>query len=323
MQLIHPGPEEAMLCLRAVRSVVTRAEGIPPASRAMMTAAQRSVLHTDADLDALAPITPAELAAGISTPGLGDQVIQAMLLGVLADGEPDPACAARAEAFAAALGVGMPGLRTVRLLCEHQMLLFRLDFFRRSNIKDMIIDQYKHHGGIQGVVQGLLGMRGFREDLELARRYNALGDLPADTLGYAFFRHYRDNGFALPGERTGFPEGAVYHDMTHVLSGYGTTVEGETCVGGFTAGYRKVNPFYVLLLPTLSFSTGINVTAANQPHVTATLANPGVAAGFIQAIERGARVNTDLSANWDYWPLVELPLAEARARLDIPPLDTD
>jgi hypothetical protein len=35
MRLIHPGPEEAMLCLRAVRSVVARAEGIPPASRAI------------------------------------------------------------------------------------------------------------------------------------------------------------------------------------------------------------------------------------------------------------------------------------------------
>jgi len=323
MQLIHPGPEEAMLCLRAMHSVVTRAEGIPPAARAMMSAAQHLVLQTDADLDALAPITPAELTAGLSTPGLGDQLVQAMLLGVIADGEPDPACEARAEAFAEALGASVPGLRTVRLLCEQHMLLFRLDFMRRSNFRDMIADQYRHHGGVQGVVQGLLGMRGFREDPELARRYVALGDLPEDTLGYAFFRHYRDNGFPLPGERGGFPEAATYHDMTHILAGYGTTVEGETLVGGFTAGYKKVNPFYVLLLPTLNFSTGVNMTPSNQPHVTATLANPGVATGFIQAIERGARVNTDLSANWNYWPLVELPLAEARARLGITPFDAD
>jgi hypothetical protein len=54
-----------------------------------------------------------------------------------------------------------------------------------------------------------------------------------------------------------------------------------------------------------------------------SLANPGVAAGFIRAIERDARANTDLSANWDYWPPVELPLAEMRARLDTPPLDTN
>jgi hypothetical protein len=62
------------------------------------------------------------------------------------------------------------------------------------------------------------------------------------------------------------------------------------------------------------------MTPSDQPHVSATLANPGVVAGFIQAIERGARFSTDL---WDYWPLVEPPLAEARARLDIPPLDTN
>jgi len=101
MQLIYPGPEEAMLCLRAVRSVVARAEGIPPAAQAMMTAAQRLILRTDADLDTLPPITPAEVAAGIVTPGLGDQVVQAMLLGVIADGEPDPACEARGEAYRA------------------------------------------------------------------------------------------------------------------------------------------------------------------------------------------------------------------------------
>jgi hypothetical protein len=323
MLLIHPEPDEGLLCLRAVRTAVSRANGIPAAARAMMVAAQQVLLNLEVDLDTLPTITPTELADGMHTPGLADQVIQAMLLGILADGMPQPDCEKRVEVFAAALGVSLPGLRTVRLLCEQHLLLFRLDFLRRSNFKDMFLDQYRYHGGIRGVVEGILGLRGLREDPELARRYRALGDLREDTLGYAFFRHYRENGFALPGEKTGFPEGAVYHDMTHVLSGYDTSVDGETKVGGFTAGYRRVNPFYVLLLPTLSFSTGINVTLADQPLVSATLAHPGLAADFIHAIERGSRVNTDLSANWDYWPLVALPLDEARARLDIAPLDTN
>jgi len=317
MNLIHPGPEEGMLCLRAVRTAVERANGIPPAARAMMTAAQQVLLNLDADLDTLPTITPAQLAAGLKTPGLAEQVVQAMLLGVLADGEPVPECEARVEACAKALGVDIPGLRTVRLLCEHHMALFRLDFLRRSNFRDMIRDQYQHHGGTMGVVHGIMGMRGLREDPELARRYQPLRDLPEDTLGGAFVQFYKANGFSLPGERGGFPEGAVYHDLTHVLSGYGATPEGETMVGGFTAGYKRVNPFYVLLLPTLTFSTGINMTPSNQPRVTATLAQPGVAEGFIKAVERGGRVNTDLSNNWDYWPYLELPLAEARARLNI------
>jgi len=317
MNLIHPGPEEGMLCLRAVRTAVARPDGIPPAARAMMTAAKQTLLSLDADLDTLPTIAPAELAAGVHTPGLAEQVVQAMLLGILADGDPAPECEARVEGFAKALGVDIPGLHTVRLLCEHYMALFRLDFLRRSNFRDMVRDQYQHHGGVMGVVHGLLGVRGLREDTELARRYQALGELPEDTLGHAFFHHYRTNGFPLPGERGGFPEGAVYHDMTHVLSGYGATPEGETMVGGFTAGYKRVNPFYVLLLPTLIFSTGINVSPSPQPYVTATLAQPGVAEGFIKAVERGGRMNTDLSASWNYWPLVELPLAEARARLNI------
>jgi hypothetical protein len=317
MQLIHPGPEEALLCLRAVRTTVAREGLVPPAARALMTAAQRAILNTDVDLDALAPIAPAELVAGLKTPGLADQVVQAMLIGVLADGEPDPACEARAEAFATALGVAAPALRTVRLLCEQHLLLFRLDFLRRSHFKDMLVDQFRNHGGLGGLAKGILGLRGLYRDPALADRYAALGTLPSDTLGYAYFHHIRDNGFGFPGEPGSLPEGAVYHDLTHVLSGYGITPAGETCVGGFTSGYKKVNPFYVLLVPALTFGAGLNVTPSPQPTMHGILAEPGVAAEFIRAVERGSRVNADLSDNWDFWPLLPLPIDEARAGLGI------
>jgi hypothetical protein len=122
-QLIHPGPEEAMLCLRAMRSVIARADGVPPASRAIMEAAKHAVLNIEADIDTLPAITPAELAAGLHTPGLAEQFVQAMLINVLADGMPDPECMARVEAFAAALGVAPPALHTARLLCEQHMIL--------------------------------------------------------------------------------------------------------------------------------------------------------------------------------------------------------
>lgn len=317
MQLIHPGPDEALLCLRAVRTVVARDGGVPAAARALMTAAQQAILDTDVDLDALTPIAPADLASGLTTAGLGDQVVQAMLIGMLADGEPDPASEARARDFAAALGVSTPALQTVRLLCEQHMLLFRLDFLRRSHFKDMFIDQYRHHGGFSGLAKGVLGLRGLYRDPDLAARYDGLGKLPPDTLGHAYFHHIRDNGFGFPGEPGSLPEGAVYHDMTHVLSGYGTTPAGETCVGGFTAGYKKANPFYVLLVPALTFGTGVNVTPNPQPTMTAILAEPGVADEFINSVERGGRVNTDLSVSWDFWPFMPLPIDEARARLGI------
>jgi hypothetical protein len=319
IQLVYPGPEEALLCLRAMRTVVARADGVPPASRALMEAAKGAILKIDADIDALPPITPAELAAGVHTPGLAEQLVQAMLVNVLADGMPDPECMARVETFAAALGVAPPALRTIRLFCEKHMILFRLDFMRRSHIKDIFVDQYRHHGGIRGVAEALLGLRGLREDPEVARRYIALGNLPADTFGYAYFHHCRDQGFAFPGEPNGFPESGAYHDMSHVLAGYGTAAEEEMLVAAFQAGYKQLNPFYLILFVVLTFGTGVNVTPVAQPQITSLLATPGLAARFIRAVERGSQVNTDLTDGWDYWPILQLPLAEARRRLNVMP----
>ncbi len=96
------------------------------------------------------------------------------------------------------------------------------------------------------------------------------------------------------------------------------TPAGETWVGGFTAGYKKTNPFYVLLVPALTSGTGVGMTPNPISRaITGILAEPGVAARFIEANERGGRVNTDLSVDWDFWPLTPLSLAAARAQLGI------
>ncbi|MDE1986814.1 MAG: hypothetical protein KGJ28_09765 [Alphaproteobacteria bacterium] len=319
MQLIHPRDDEALTCLRAMRSVTAGEGPLTPAVRAMMGAAQRLLMATDVDLDTLAPVAPDELARKIATPGLADQLVGALIVGVLAEGEPDPAAFARLEACAAALGVATPALRTVRLLVEREMLLCRLDFLRRSHVVDMVKDAYRHHGGILGAAAAMLGQRGLVEDKALAERFTALERLPAGTLGHAYFVHCRSHGFAFPGERGGFPISGAYHDMVHVLSGYGTAPEEELLVGGFTAGFKRSNPFSMILLVALLWGAGVNLLPVSQPHITGTLARDDNAEKFIRAIERGSRVNTDLSDNWDFWPVLPLPLEDARRRLGIMP----
>jgi len=37
------------------------------------------------------------------------------------------------------------------------------------------------------------------------------------------------------------------------------------------------------------------------------------------AIHRGAQCNVDLTHQWNFWPLMTLPLAEARARIGLLP----
>lgn len=320
MDLITPPPEVAAVGLRAMKMVCAAGpNGFGTAARNLLGAAQTHLLKTALSLDGLEPITPPALAAAFPPGALRAQFAQAMLMASLVDGEPTPAQMDLVAAFAGALGVDAPGLATIRRLADHHMLIFRLDFMRRSHLADMLKDQYKHHGGVIGVVRAILGLRGFVEDPGMAERYRALGTLPAGTLGHSLYTHYREHGFALPGEKGGFPEAGVYHDFTHVLGGYDTTPAGETLVGGITAGFKKGNPLFVVLFTFLNFGAGVNMTPAEQLHIAGILATPGLADQFFRAHARGQAMTVDLSDNWDFWPYMPLPIDEARARLGIPP----
>ncbi len=318
MRLQKPTGEEAEAGLRAIRTCFDTMGGPGPAASQTIAAAQGFLLHTDLDLAGLEPISPAGLAAAMTREEIRHQFVQGLVVLGIADGPPDPAYYAKVAAFAAALGVKSWELGMVRDRAEHHMLMFRLDLLRRIHIRDIFVDQVKQHG-VGGLVKGIGGLTGLLESPEIAARYHALEKLPEDRLGHAFWRHYQANGFAFPGEKGGFPEAGVYHDFTHVLSGYGTKPAGEVLVGTFTSGYRRHNALFTILFVQFSFGAGINVTPVDQPDVHSTLALPGLAERFFEALERGSQLNTDLSDNWDFWPYVELPLDEARAKLNVPP----
>ncbi len=318
MRLLKPSPVQAAVGLRAMRAVALAGGDLGPAAKAMIAAAQRNLLGTDLDFDTLKPATPEELAAHFGDPALAQQIIQGMVLLAIADDRPAPERLARISAFAKALRVDEPGLVAVRRLAERHLLLFKIDFYRRSHVTGAFREQYRRQG-LVGVVKGIAGLRGMIEDRALAQRYQALGELPPDSLGRAFHDHYRRNGFAFPGEKTGFPEAGVFHDFTHVLSGYGTGPDGEVQVGAFQAGYMKSNPYFVLLFVTLTFGAGLNVTPVPQPEYHSTLAMEGLADRFFEALERGSKVERDLSRDWNHWNWVKKPLDLARRDLGIEP----
>jgi hypothetical protein len=318
MQILHPNTDEARLALRAMSQVAAATAPNPPARR-LMEAAQRHLLGTAYDLDALEPITPEELARGYPDPALRRQLVQGMVVASIANGAPAPAQFEVVRRFAAALAVDAPEVETIRRLADGQMLLFRLDFYRHSHLRHAVEDQLRHHGGLPGLVKGLLGQRGHVEDEAVAAPYRALERLPEGTLGRTFFQHCRSHGFSFPGEKGGFPEGIIYHDLTHVLSGYGTDPTGEMLICGFQAGYMRRDTAYMALFGLLTFTAGVNVTPLPQQRSVGLLGEGELAERFLEAVERGARMNTDLSDNWDFWPLVGLPIDEVRERLGIAP----
>ena len=156
------------------------------------------------------------------------------------------------------------------------------------------------------------------EDPALAKRYRAWEKLPEGTLGRALIDFYNNNGFSVPGERNGFPETGLYHDFCHVLGGYGTDPEGEVQVASFSAGFTRERPFYTMLFAVLTFSAGVNMRPSAEGFTTVgVLGKPGMAERVFAALERGSKVNTDLSDKWDYWSCIELPVDEVRRKLNI------
>jgi hypothetical protein len=318
MRLLQPDPAAALLGLRAMKTMAGAAGAIGPSQRALMDAARRVVLRIDADIDSLAPITPVELAAGFPSPELRRQFVNGMLVVALADGVPARETVTQVEAFAKALQVSTPELHDLRLLAENHMLVFKLDVLRRSQIGDIMKNELEQKGPL-GLAKSVLVLRGVIEDKALAARYRAWEKLPADTLGHSLVAFYAKNGFSLPGERGGFPEAGLYHDFSHVLGGYDTDPEGEVQVASFSAGYKRATPFYLVMFALLIYSTGVNVRPAPGYTTVGVLGKPGMAERMFAAMERGAKVNTDLSDKWDYWPYVEMPLDEVRKRLNVVP----
>jgi hypothetical protein len=319
MRLLQPDPAAALLGLRAMKTVASATGPMSPVRRTLLDAARRVILKIDADIDSLAPITPAEFAAGFTSPELREQFTNGMLVMVLSDGVPPRGMVAEVEAFANAIGVSTPALTDLRLLAERHMTIFKIDFLRRSQIADIMKNQLEQKGPL-GLAKAVLTMRGVMEDPALAARYRAWKDLPEGTLGRSLVEFYARNGFSLPGERKGFPEAGLYHDLCHVLGGYGTDPEGEVQVAAFTAGFKKERPIFIMLFAVLIFSTGINMRPTNEDFTTVgVLGKPGVAERVFAAMERGSHVNQDLSDKWDYWAVAALPLDEVRRRLNVVP----
>jgi hypothetical protein len=320
MHLIQPDPATALLGLRALKTIASASGPVGPAQRAMMEAAQKVILHTHADIDTLAPVTAAELAQGFAaSPEIRHQFTNGMIVTAVADGPPSREAIAQVDAYAKALGISDPVLADLRLLADGYLTIFKLDFLRRGHIKDIFKNQLEQKGPL-GFAKSVLTMRGVMEDPALAARYRAWEKLPEGTLGRSLVDFYNKNGFGVPGERGGFPEAGLYHDFSHLLGGYSTEPEGEVQVAAFSAGYKRERPFYLMLFSILIFSSGVQMRPTADNFVTkGVLGKPGIAELVLAAVERGSKVNMDLSDKWDYWAWIDLPIDEVRRRMNILP----
>jgi len=160
-----------------------------------------------------------------------------------------------------------------------------------------------------------------RDKPELSSRqvdYDALRDLPADTLGGAYVRHLDDNGLSADYQAAGNthwvtdPDMAYLmrrfrqtHDVWHVLTGLGTEGHEEVIIHAFSWGQLR--------LPV----SAMVVFFGTLKHILGEARWPALRHGLHEAYEHGRRADDLMPVYWErYW---EQQLDAVRERYGIEP----
>lgn len=299
-----------------MKSVLLAGGDLTNTHREAMAAIQKHLLHTDFDIDALGPITPEELAAAIPDRALREQIANALVTSTLLNEHVSPRHADAVERYASALGVSPHAVGQLRSLAEERFLRLRLDILRHGPSADGMRKLYESAGAL-GFAKNLLGFAGLLDNPEIAEKYKGLSAYPDGTLGKELFNFYTSRGFKFPGEKGGAPEGLLNHDLTHILGGYETDLASEGRVLAFTAGYRREHIFGTLVFIIMQAQHGVKLTPLAEAKHGFLSSTPHLITDMIEAFARGSQMNVDLMGDWDYWAVMDRPVAELRQRYGI------
>jgi hypothetical protein len=301
---------ELMVVLRALRHVASANERFTEGERALIEGVARiHELRIDAEM--LEPISFGQVAEVVLDPQRRKRAVQLALVTALVEGTPSVETERSVREFAEALGIDEAGLEVLYEISHGRAMLARVDMFRRFT------RALRSAAEFPGIFKFALPLLGFATgaDPKSAERYRALSRCAPGTLGRAFYDHFAENDFRLPGEPGGIP--MIFHDLGHVLSGYPTDPQGEIQQAAFQAGFCRRDGFSFLLFGILQFHAGLRITPVAKGYH-----------GFfdvplvLNALQRGASCKLDLMDGYDLFANQDRTLAEVRRELGIPDLET-
>jgi len=309
-----PPENERIHALRAMKTIAL-ADGELHDKEVRLIQIAASAMQVTAKVEELEPIQPEALADKFTDTEAREGLVRRLVMLTTLDGEVTDDEVELLESFATALGVEERSVHNLRQLLDGHLKRLMFDLVRRSFLPSKM-KWVAAEGGLSTIWDIIRSRLGFT-NAKLAARCEALGELPEGTLGRAFHDHHTENGFPLPGTKGGFPVAMAFHDLGHVVGGYGTDARSELLVAGFQAGYLDEDPLVMYLMISLLFQLGIEPVAELR-GVDPRKHQLDLDAYQI-AYERGRAMNQSL-VNWDAWPHMERPLEAVRQELGIPPL---
>jgi hypothetical protein len=293
--------------LRSLRHVALANDRFSEAERALIEGVAR-IHDVELSADTLAPIAFDEVARIVTDPHRRKRAVQLAIVTALVEGTPSRATEHSVRALATAFELDEEGLEVLYEITNGHALLARFDMFRRFS------RFLRNTHGFPGILRFALPLLGFGEgDEQAAASYRALAACEAGTFGRALFEHFVENDFKFPGEVGGLP--LIFHDVGHVLAGYATDPQGEIQQAAFQAGFARRDGFTFLLFGILQFHIGMRITPVAQGY-------HGLfdVERVLEALRRGAACRVDFSDGFDVFAHKDVPIAELRSELGIPPL---
>jgi hypothetical protein len=309
MDLIPFNQTELPVALGAVRAV----EPYPTPTQDDMLRAVARLGGLPLDPAALPRPQPQRTAAMLPNPQARAALLELAVAFSTLDGQVRAIPNANVSLLSRALGLDEATTRRMRETSRHHHMLTRIDLMRR--LGGRVVNRAWREDGWNGVERLLGPLPSLAEDRSLAARYLALSECPSESFGRAVFEHYRAHGFPFPGERFGIPEVGSFHDVGHVLSGYGTDAASEILQAAFQAGFVATGGLSYLVFGIVQFHLGVKVAPIDEPE-TGRFDVTGVLAAW----ERGKSCRVDLSRDFDLFRYAARPLRAVRAELGISPL---
>jgi hypothetical protein len=269
----------------------------------------------EVDADRIAPVDPATLAGLVENEAEAEQAVRMLAVMSLADGVVEPGKTALVRTYAQALGVRDGYLEILTEVAEDEIAQATACMMRKN------LGSFPHLDAGRLEISAVAPFLPYKDapDPELEARYQALGELPPESFGHAFYDHFHRNSFEFPGNPNGLAEGfTTPHDSSHVLSGYSTSEAGEVCVSTFIGAMHPDHPMAAEVLPVIySWHVGIKLNELAQSAEGAFEPRH-----FWTAWERGAAATVDVvAADWDFWTATPVPLDELRAEYGVPPVE--
>jgi hypothetical protein len=301
-------PHQFPLVLRTLRTALRPTGALDARERLFLDTYARICRFERAGDDPL-PVSPTEVT--IEGAHRRKRLVQLAAVAVLHAQPMRPSAFAFLQGLSRQLATHDSAIDAIAAVLCGRRLKARLLTMRRG-LRVMLKEAYTAEGPM-GVLRfaGALAF-GLSVNKDKVWDYKRLGLLPEGTLGRAYWSHMMHVGFGFPGEREGIPDSVAYHDVLHVLADHETTPHGEIQQGAFQAGNRREDGFFFLQMVLLQFHQGVQVTPVT----------PGFSGHFnpdlvLWAIHRGAMCKVDMTHQWNFWPLMALPIDEARARVGL------